>query len=127
MASAHPEFEQIMNKMLQFIKTIDKQVKNRYHIIYISKNDANRISNDRKDLHNMFEDFKALLVEQMNIDEADITPEAELVADLGINSLELADLVFSCEAKYNLEIDEDDYKKFITVGDVVEYLEAHQA
>ena len=55
----------------------------------------------------MFEDFKTLLVEQMNIDEADITPDAELVADLGINSLELADLVFSCESKYNIEIDED--------------------
>lgn len=87
----------------------------------------NRISNDRKDFHNMFEDFKTLLVEQMNIDEADITPDAELVADLGINSLELADLVFSCESKYNIEIDEDDYKNFVTVGDVVEYLEAHRA
>ena len=87
----------------------------------------NRISNDRKDFHNMFEDFKTLLVEQMNIDEADITPDAELVADLGINSLELADLVFSCESKYNIEIDEEDYKNFVTVGDVVEYLEAHRA
>ena len=75
----------------------------------------------------MFEEFKALLVEQMNIDEADITPEAELVADLGINSLELADLVFTCESKYNVEIDEDDYRKFVTVGEVIAYLEAHQA
>ncbi|MBQ7301318.1 MAG: acyl carrier protein [Clostridia bacterium] len=75
----------------------------------------------------MFEEFKALLVEQMNIDEDDITPEAELVADLGINSLELADLVFTCESKYNIEIDEDDYRKFVTVGDVIAYLEAQKA
>ena len=75
----------------------------------------------------MFEEFKALLVEQMNIDEADITPDAELVADLGINSLELADLVFSCEAKYHIEIDAEDYRKFVTVGDVIAYLEANQA
>jgi len=75
----------------------------------------------------MFEEFKELLVEQMSIDEADITPEAELVADLGINSLELADLVFTCESKYNIEIDEDDYRKFVTVGDVVAYLEAQKA
>ena len=82
----------------------------------------------RKDYPNiMFEEFKKLLVEQMNIDEADITPEAELVADLGINSLELADLVFSCESKYNIEIDEDDYRKFVTVGDVIAYLEEHHA
>ena len=71
----------------------------------------------------MFEEFKNLLVEQMSVDEADIKPEAELVSDLGINSLELADLVFSCESKFNIEIEEDDYRKFVTVGDVVAYLE----
>ena len=75
----------------------------------------------------MFEQFKKLLVEQMDIDEVEIKPEAELVADLGINSLELADLVFNCEDKFGIEIDEDDYRKFITVGDVVSYLEAHHA
>ncbi|MCQ2432066.1 MAG: acyl carrier protein [Clostridia bacterium] len=73
----------------------------------------------------MFEEFKNLLVEQMNIDENDVKPEAELVADLGINSLELADLVLSCEDKYGLTIEEEDYRKFITVGDVVAYLEAN--
>ena len=56
----------------------------------------------------MFEEFKNLLVEQMSVDEADIKPEAELVSDLGINSLELADLIFSCESKFNIEIEEDD-------------------
>lgn len=71
----------------------------------------------------MFEEFKNLLVEQMSVDEADIKPEAELVSDLGINSLELADLIFSCESKFNIEIEEDDYRKFVTVGDVVAYLE----
>ncbi|MGM9626247.1 MAG: acyl carrier protein [Eubacteriales bacterium] len=71
----------------------------------------------------MFEEFKNLLVEQMSVDEADIRPEAELVSDLGINSLELADLIFSCESKFNIEIEEDDYRKFVTVGDVVAYLE----
>lgn len=74
-------------------------------------------------IYTMFEEFKSLLVEQMNIDEADIKPEAELVADLGINSLELADLIFSCESKFDIEIDEEDYRKFVTVGDVVAYLE----
>lgn len=73
----------------------------------------------------MFEEFKNLLVEQMNIDENDISMEAELVADLGINSIELADLVFSCEEKFGVEIAEEDFRKFVTVGDVVSYLEAH--
>ncbi len=75
----------------------------------------------------MFEEFKKLLIEQMNIDEADIKPEAELIADLGINSLELADLIFSCEDKFSIEIAEEDYRKFITVSDVVAFLESHAA
>ena len=72
---------------------------------------------------NMFEEFKKVLVDQMNLDPAQITEKAELVNDLGINSLELADLVFTCEEKWNIEIDEEDFQKFVTVGDVVSYLE----
>ena len=72
----------------------------------------------------MFEDFKTLLVEQMNIDEADITPDAELVADLGINSLELADLVVLCEERYGIEIEEQDVHSLLSVGDLVEYIES---
>jgi raffinose/stachyose/melibiose transport system substrate-binding protein len=53
----------------------------------------------------------------------DITMEAELSGDLGINSLELADLVYVCEEKFNLEIADEDLHNFTTVGDVVRYLE----
>ena len=49
--------------------------------------------------------------------------EAELANDLGINSLELADLVYSCEEKFDITIDDEDLHKFRTVGDVVKYLE----
>ena len=52
----------------------------------------------------------------------EITMEAELANDLGINSLELADLVLLCEDTFGVEFDENDMHKFITVGDVVEYL-----
>ena len=52
------------------------------------------------------------------------TTEAELENDLGINSLELADLVFLCEEKFSIQIDDDDIKNLITVGDVVNYLES---
>ena len=43
--------------------------------------------------------------------------------DLGINSLELADLVYECEEKFNIEIADDDLHNFNTVGDIVRYLE----
>lgn len=47
--------------------------------------------------------------------------------DLGINSLELADLVLLCEEKYGTEIDDKTISRFITVDDVVRYLETLSA
>lgn len=70
----------------------------------------------------MFEKLKDILVEELSINADDITMEAELANDLGINSLELADLVLLCEDTFGVEFDENDMHKFITVGDVVEYL-----
>ncbi|MBE6615021.1 MAG: acyl carrier protein [Ruminococcaceae bacterium] len=70
----------------------------------------------------MFEKVKALLVEELSVNPDDITPTAELVNDLGINSLELADLVLLCEEKFDIEIGDDVVHKFITVGDVADYL-----
>ncbi len=71
----------------------------------------------------MFEKVKQLLVDELQIDENDITLEAELSGDLGINSIELADLVMLCEEKFGIEIDDDDLHTLVTVGDVVNYLE----
>ena len=71
----------------------------------------------------MFEKVKMLLIEELNVDEAKITLDAELTNDLGVNSLELADLILQCEEKFNIVIEDDDLQKFITVGDVVAYLE----
>ena len=45
-----------------------------------------------------------------------------LVNDLGINSLELADLVLLCEERFGIEISDDDVRSFLTVQDVSEYL-----
>jgi len=70
----------------------------------------------------MYEKIKELLVEELSIKADDITPESELVGDLGINSLELADLILLCEEKFDIEIGDDVIHKFITVGDVADYL-----
>lgn len=70
----------------------------------------------------MFETIKNLLVEDLQVNADDITLESELINDLGINSLELADLILLCEEKFGVEIKDDDIHKFITVGDVVNYL-----
>jgi acyl carrier protein len=74
----------------------------------------------------MFENLKNFIVEEFNVNPDDVTLEAELVGDLGINSLELADLVYLCEEKFNVSIDDEELHNFITVGDVVRYLESAQ-
>ena len=71
----------------------------------------------------MFEKVKSILVDELQLKEEDVTLEAELVNDLGINSLELADLIMVCEEKFNIEISDDDIRKFITVADICDYLE----
>ena len=70
----------------------------------------------------MFEKLKNILVEELSLNPDDITPDAELANDLGVNSLELADLVLVCEDEFGVEFNEEDIHKFITVGDVVEFV-----
>ena len=71
----------------------------------------------------MYDKFVDLLVEELQLDRNDITMDSELSGDLGINSIELADLVMLCEEKFDIEINDEDIRKFTTVGDVVAYLE----
>ena len=72
----------------------------------------------------MFETLKQLLIDELQVKEELITLDAELTSDLGINSIELADLVMICEDKFDIEIDDNDIQNFTTVKDVVDYLES---
>ena len=70
----------------------------------------------------MFEQFKELLIDEFQVDESKITLDAELSGDLAINSIELAELILRCEEEFGIDIQEEEMHKFVTVGDVVEYL-----
>ncbi len=70
----------------------------------------------------MFEEIKKILMDEFSIDEEKIVAEADFINDLGINSLELADLVFICEDKFSVTFEEEDLRTLLTVGDVVNYL-----
>jgi len=72
----------------------------------------------------MFEKVKKLLVEQMGIDEKIITPEAKLIADLELNSLELAEFILTCEEEFGITIKDEDLKKLVCVKDIAEYIES---
>ncbi|MCL2816099.1 MAG: acyl carrier protein [Oscillospiraceae bacterium] len=71
----------------------------------------------------MFEKIKNLLIENMGIDETLITPEAKLIADLELNSLELAEFILTCEEEFKISIKDEDLKKLVCVGDIADYVE----
>ena len=73
----------------------------------------------------MFETLKNILVEELQLDADEITLESDLANDLGINSIELADLIMLCEDKFGVEIEDDDIHNFVTMADVASYLESH--
>ena len=74
----------------------------------------------------MFETLKNILVDELQLDPDEIKMESELTNDLGINSIELADLIMLCEDQFGLEIADEDIHKFVTIADVVNYLEEHK-
>ena len=74
----------------------------------------------------MFDEIKKLLVGQMGLDAGSITPDSKLIADLKLNSLELAEFILICEEEYGITIEDDDLKKLVTVNDIVAYAEKHR-
>ena len=61
----------------------------------------------------MLEKVKELLVEELQVNPNDVTMDAELAKDLGINSIELAELIMHCEEKFGITIEEIQYLTFL--------------
>ena len=75
----------------------------------------------------MFEKVKEVLVDQLNLKEADITLDTNIKKDLGADSLDILQLLMSIEEEYGIQIPDDELAGFETVGDVVTYLESVNA
>ena len=65
---------------------------------------------------------KEIIVEQLGVDEAQVTAEASFIDDLGADSLDTVELVMAFEEKFDIEIPDEDAEKMRTVGDAIEYL-----
>lgn len=70
----------------------------------------------------ILEKVKEILVEELDVEEDSITLESKIKEDLGADSLDLFELINRLEDELNVTIEEDDYGKLITVGDIVNYL-----
>ena len=71
------------------------------------------------------ERVKQIIVEQLGVDEAEVTPSASFVDDLGADSLDTVELVMAFEEAFEIEIPDEDAEKIRTVQDAVTYIESH--
>lgn len=71
------------------------------------------------------EKVKQIISEQLGVDEAEVTPSASFVDDLGADSLDRVELVMALEEAFDLEIPDDDAEKIATVQDAIDYIEKH--
>ena len=70
----------------------------------------------------VLEKVKAILSEQFDVEEDSITAETTLADDLGADSLDIFQIIMGIEEAFDIEIDNDDAEKIVTVGDAVEQI-----
>ena len=71
----------------------------------------------------LFDEVKAIVVEQLNVNEDEVKEESKFVEDLGADSLDVVELVMALEEKFDVEIPDEDAEKIVTVGDAMKYIE----
>ena len=74
----------------------------------------------------MLEQIKKMVADNLGVEESKITENASFKDDLGADSLDLFELTMALEDEYGSEIPSEDLEKIVTVGDVVEYVNAHK-
>ncbi len=74
----------------------------------------------------VLEKVKQLIAEQMDIDASTITPDSDIIKDLGADSLDIVEMLMNLESEWGVVIDDDDVPTLHTIGDVVKYIEAHK-
>jgi len=72
------------------------------------------------------EKVKAIIVDQLGVNESDVTAEAHFVDDLGADSLDTVELVMKFEEDFDIEIPDEDAEKIQTVQDAIDYINAHK-
>ncbi len=83
----------------------------------------NQQNNNKAFNTNLFETIRAVIAEQLEIDVSQVTPEAKFVKDLGVDSLDIVELIMALEERFGIEIPDEQAEKIVNVGDVMRYIE----
>ena len=70
----------------------------------------------------VFEKVKEIVVEQLGVEEDEVTMESSFIDDLGADSLDIVELIMALEEEFDIEVPDEEAEKITTVGDVVEYI-----
>ncbi len=66
---------------------------------------------------------KAIIVDKLGVDEAEVKAEASFTNDLGADSLDTVELIMEFEKEFGINIPDDQAEKIATVGDAISYIE----
>jgi acyl carrier protein len=70
----------------------------------------------------IFDKVKEIIVDQLGVEEDEVTPESSFIDDLGADSLDIVELIMALEEEFGMEIPDDEAEKISTVNDAVEYI-----
>jgi len=74
----------------------------------------------------MLEQVKEILVDELGVEEEEVTLEASIIDDLGADSLDMAQVVMSLEDEFEIKVANEDLPSIKTVNDIVKYIEANK-
>ena len=73
---------------------------------------------------NIADKVKDIIVQNLNVPEEQVTPEAKFIEDLGADSLDTVELVMAFEEEFNIEVPDEDAEKLVSVGAVISHIES---
>ncbi|EJB60481.1 acyl carrier protein [Helicobacter pylori Hp H-41] len=101
----------------------DEELQNNLREWRRTKNQQNNNKAFNTNDTNLFETIRAVIAEQLEIDVSRVTPEAKFVKDLGVDSLDIVELIMALEERFGIEISDEQAEKIVNVGDVMRYIE----
>ncbi len=73
---------------------------------------------------NIADKVKDIIVQNLNVPEDQVTPEAKFIEDLGADSLDTVELVMAFEEEFGIEVPDEDAEKLVSVGAVISHIES---